>query len=77
MCNVANYIEYNDRQTELGKNWKGTDVTTLARGAGYGYLRTAVKKVIDMFKELCEEFILIGHVKDSITDKDGQEVNAK
>ena len=56
---------------------KGTDVTTLARGAGYGYLRTAVKKVIDMFKELCEEFILIGHVKDSITDKDGQEVNAK
>ena len=65
------------RQTELGKNWKGNDVTTLARGAGYGYLRTAVKKVIDMFKELCDEFILIGHVKDSITDKDGQEVNAK
>jgi len=52
-------------------------VTTLARGAGYGYLRTAVKKVIDMFKDLCDEFILIGHVKDSITDKDGQEVNAK
>ena len=34
------------RQTELGKNWKGTDVTTLARGAGYKYLRDAVKKVI-------------------------------
>jgi hypothetical protein len=65
------------RQTELGKNWKGTDVTTLARGAGYKYLRDAVKKVIDMFKDLCDEFILIGHVKDSITDKDGQEVNAK
>ena len=65
------------RQTELGKNWKGTDVTTLARGAGYKYLRDAVKKVIDMFKDLCDEFILIGHVKDSITDKDGEEVNAK
>ena len=65
------------RQTELGKNWKGDDVTTLARGAGYKYLRDAVKKVIDMFKDLCDEFILIGHVKDSITDKDGQEVNAK
>ena len=65
------------RKTELGKNWKGDDVTTLARGAGYKYLRDAVKKVIDMFKELCDEFILIGHVKDSITDKDGQEVNAK
>lgn len=65
------------RQTELGKNWKGTDVTTLARGAGYKYLRDAVKKVIDMFKDLCDEFILIGHVKDSITDKEGEEVNAK
>ena len=65
------------RQTEIGKNWKGNDVTTLAHGAGYGYLRTAVKKVIDMFRPLCDEFILVGHVKDSITDKDGQEVNAK
>lgn len=65
------------RKTELGKNWTGDDVTTLARGAGYKYLRDAVKKVIDMFKELCDEFILVGHVKDSITDKDGQEVNAK
>lgn len=65
------------RKTELGKNWKGDDVTTLARGAGYKYLRDAVKKVIDMFKDLCDEFILIGHVKDSITDKDGEEVNAK
>ena len=65
------------RMTEIGKNWKGNDVTTLARGAGYKYLRDAVKKVIDMFKDLCDEFILIGHVKDSITDKDGEEVNAK
>lgn len=65
------------RKTELGKNWTGDDVTTLARGAGYKYLRDAVKKVIDMFKELCDEFILVGHVKDSITEKDGQEINAK
>lgn len=65
------------RQTELGKNWKGTDVTTIPRGAGYKYLRDAVKKVIDMFKDLCDEFILVGHVKDSITEKDGEEINAK
>ena len=65
------------RQTELGKNWKGTDVTTIPRGAGYKYLRDAVKKVSDMFKELCDEFILVGHVKDSITEKDGEEINAK
>ena len=65
------------RRTEMGKNWKGDDITTLPKGGGYKYLRDAVKKVIDMFKDLCDEFILIGHVKDSITDKDGQEVNAK
>lgn len=65
------------RKTELGKNWKGDDVTTLPRGAGYKYLRDAVKKVIDMFKELCDEFILVGHVKDSITEKDGGEVSAR
>lgn len=65
------------RKTELGKNWKGDDVTTLPRGTGYKYLRDAVKKVIDMFKELCDEFILVGHVKDSITEKDGGEVSAR
>ena len=61
------------RKTELGKNWKGDDVTTLARGAGYKYLRDAVKKVIDMFKELCDEFILVGHVKDSTVEIEGVE----
>lgn len=65
------------RRTELGKNWKGEDVTTLPKGAGYKYLRDAVKKVIDMFKDLCDEFILVGHVKDSIIEKDGQEINAR
>ena len=30
-----------------------------------------------MFKDLCDEFILIGHVKDSIIEKDGEEVTAK
>ena len=65
------------RKTELGRGWEGNDVTTLPRGAGYKYLRDAVKKVIDMFKDLCDEFILIGHVKDSIIEKDGGEVTAK
>lgn len=65
------------RKTEMGKLWKGDDVTTLPRGAGYKYLRDAVKRVIDMFKDLCDEFILVGHVKDSLTEKDGEEVNAK
>ena len=30
-----------------------------------------------MFRELCDEFILVGHVKDTVTEKDGVEVSAK
>ena len=56
------------RQQPVGKNWTGTDVRTLPQGSGYYYLRTAVLKVIDMFKELCDEFILVGHIKDAIID---------
>ena len=30
-----------------------------------------------MFRDLCDEFILVGHVKDTVTEKDGVEVSAK
>jgi hypothetical protein len=36
----------------------------LPQGAGYQYIRLAVRKVIDMFKELTDNLILIGHTKD-------------
>lgn len=65
------------RQTLMGKKWDGTDVTTLPNGVGYKYLRDAVKKVVDMFRDLCDEFILVGHVKDTVIEKDGVEVSAK
>jgi len=50
-------------QTPMGKAFKG-DVRTLPNGGGYLYLRQAVRKVIDMFRELAEHIILIGHTKD-------------
>lgn len=62
-------------QTPMGKNYKGDDIRTLPNGSGYMYLRTAVRKVIDMFKELCDEFILIGHVKDVQIEQNGQELS--
>lgn len=61
------------RQQPMGKNWTGDDVRTLPKGAGYLYLRKAVLKVIDMFKELCEKFILIGHTKDATIKNEGEE----
>ena len=62
------------RQLPTAKKWEGTDVRTLPNGAGYLYLREAVKKVINMFKDLCEQFILIGHTKDKIINKEGEEL---
>lgn len=61
------------RQQPLGKNWTGTDVRTLPKGAGYYYLRQAVLKVINMFKELTDSLILLGHAKDKTVEIDGVE----
>ena len=63
------------RQTPIAKNWKGTDVRTLPNGSGYFYIRQAVRKVIDMFRDLCDEFILVGHVKDVQVDQNGEELS--
>lgn len=59
----------------MGKNYRGDDVRTLPNGSGYLYLRQAVLKVLSMFRELCEEFILIGHVKDKMINKEGEEMS--
>lgn len=63
------------RNTPLGKNWKGDDVRMLPNGAGYMYVRQAVRKVLDMFKSLSEYFILVGHVKDVMIDNNGEELS--
>lgn len=63
------------KKTPMGKKWEGTDVKTLPNGSGYLYIRQAVRKVIDMFRELCDEFILVGHVKDIQIEQNGEELN--
>lgn len=61
-------------QTPMGKGFKG-DIRTLPQGGGWFYIRQAVRKVIDMFRDLCEEFILVGHTKDKLVNKDGEELS--
>lgn len=51
------------------------DVRQLANGAGWLYMRKAIRKMIDMFKPLCETLILVTHVKDKTIKKDGEEVS--
>lgn len=63
------------RQTPMGKTYQGTDIRTLHNGSGYMYLRQAVRKVIDMFRDLCESLILVAHVKEKMINKEGEELS--
>ena len=49
------------------------DVRTLPNGAGYLYLRKALKEVISMFQPYCETLILVCHVKDRQIQMNGAE----
>ena len=73
MC--LSYAKLLYMQTPMGKNYKGEDIRTLSNGSGYMYLRQAVRKVIDMFRELCDEFVLVGHVKDVQIEQNGEELS--
>ena len=63
------------RATPMGKNYSGNDVRTSPNGSGYMYLQQAVRKVIDMFRDLCDNFILIGHTRDKLINKEGEELS--
>ena len=51
-----------------------SDVRTLPKGSGYLYLRNAIKKILDMFRPLCDTLILICHVKDKQIEKNSEEL---
>lgn len=50
------------------------DVRMLANGAGWLYMRKAIRQLVDMFKPLCESLILVCHVKDKQIKKNGEEM---
>lgn len=51
------------------------DVRQLPNGSGYLYLRQAVRKLVDMFRPLCETLILVAHVKEKQIKKDSEEMS--
>lgn len=51
------------------------DVRQLANGAGWLYMRKAIRQLVDMFKPLCESLILVCHVKDKQIKKNGEEMS--
>lgn len=83
------YAAHLYRNTAMGQGWgkikdirtgefridPKADVRLLPNGAGYLYLRQAIRKMIDMFKPLCDTLILVAHVKDKQIKKDGEEMS--
>ena len=63
------------RATPQGKNYQGNDIRTLPNGSGYMWIRMAVKKVIDLFRDLSDTLILIAHVKERQINVEGQEMS--
>lgn len=49
------------------------DVRQLPNGAGYLYLRKALKEMVTMFRPLCDTLILVCHVKDKQIKKNDEE----
>ena len=64
-----------DSNTGSYKIDPNADVRLLPNGSGYLYARKAMRKLIDMFKPLCETLILVTHIKDKNIQKEGEEVS--
>lgn len=49
------------------------DVRQLPNGAGWLYMRSAIKEMVTMFRPLCDTLILVCHVKDKQIKKNDEE----
>ncbi len=83
------YAEILYSRKPMGKSWfkKKTDGTldnasgkmqygnilNLPNGAGYTYLREAMTKIVEYIKTLAPKVILLGHIKETMLDKNGAE----
>jgi len=85
------YAEILYARTPMGKNWfkqkngkldpdsgkaQYGQITSLPNGAGYTYLRQAFTNIIEHIKTFAPRIILLGHVKDTQLEKDGNEVSS-
>lgn len=76
------YAEQLYSNSPMGKNWytegkvKHGSILNLANGAGYPWLRQAFENMIAMLKPLAPHVILVGHIKDTLLEKNGSEFNS-
>jgi len=65
------------KASPMGANYTGTDVRTLANGAGYGWTRPAFFKMLKAFEPFCETLVMIGHIKEKDITKAGDTLTEK
>jgi len=76
------YAEWLYSQTSMGATWftkgKATykSIINLPNGSGYPWLRESFQRTIALLAPACSRIILIGHVKDTMLEKNGVEFNA-
>ena len=69
-------------KTLQGKNWfaegkaKYRSILNLPNGSGYAWLREAFEEVVNYIKTLAPHVILVGHIKDTLLEKNGAEFTA-
>jgi len=64
------------KETPMGSTFKGLNVLHLPNGAGYQYLRDAVKLVCNTIEDCADRVIYLGHIKEKSIEKNGKEVMA-
>ena len=62
------------KKTPMGASFKGLNVLHLPNGAGYGYLRDAMKLITDKIESAFERVIYLGHIKMRSIETNGKEV---
>lgn len=73
---VHGYAKSLYNSTPMGANYKD-NILKLPNGGGYLYLREAFFNTLKEMYLLADEIILVGHLKDTVINKDGKEVSAK
>lgn len=65
------------KETAIGSGFKGASVLSLPNGAGYFWLRQSFDKYFAIVQKLAPKIIIIAHLREKITDKNGTEVISK
>lgn len=76
------YAEELYSKSLMGKKWftegkqQYGSILNMPNGAGYPWLRQAFEKVLNYIKTLAPHVIFVGHIKDTMLEKNGSEFNS-